>query len=105
MEEQVLVLDTPKGLVLLTGCAHSGVVNICETAKKRLGKNIYGIIGGLHLAEADSERIEKTAAYFRESGIQLIGACHCTGQRAAACLAAACSGFLELTSGKIVEIG
>lgn len=103
-EEQALVIDTPKGLVVFTGCAHNGIVNICETVKARLKKPVYAVLGGLRLNEADSQRIEKTAEYFRESGIAKFGSCHCAGESASACLAAACPEFLELTAGSVIVI-
>lgn len=81
-DEISLVLDTEKGLVLIVGCSHPGIVNICETVKSKLGKKIYGIIGGTHLVEASDEQIDLTFKYFEEMEIELMGLSHCSGQKA-----------------------
>jgi 7,8-dihydropterin-6-yl-methyl-4-(beta-D-ribofuranosyl)aminobenzene 5'-phosphate synthase len=100
-EEQVLVLQTSKGLVIFTGCSHVGIVNICETVRKRLQEPIYAIMGGLHMKDADMERITKTGQYFKEIGVQKLGACHCSGDEAIAYLALECPDFIDMPSGKV----
>jgi 7,8-dihydropterin-6-yl-methyl-4-(beta-D-ribofuranosyl)aminobenzene 5'-phosphate synthase len=65
-KEQALVAGTDKGNIVITGCAHPGLGNILQVAK-RLGK-VYGVIGGLH-GFLDFKQLE---------GIELIGPCHCT---------------------------
>lgn len=64
--EQSLVVDTPKGNILICGCSHPGLENIIESAKK-FGK-VYGVIGGFH-GFSELEALED---------IQLIAPCHCT---------------------------
>ena len=66
-KEQSLVIESPKGAILVVGCSHPGVDNILKAAK-RIGGNIYAIIGGFH----DFDKIDEL------DGIELIGACHCT---------------------------
>ncbi|MFQ6050155.1 MAG: MBL fold metallo-hydrolase [Candidatus Hydrothermarchaeota archaeon] len=84
MDEQALVLNVKnKGLVILVGCAHPGVVNIINHAQKLTGINeIYGIIGGFHLTVAEDEIIEKTVDAFKEKNPSIIIPAHCTGFRA-----------------------
>lgn len=79
-DDSALVLKTEKGLVVLTGCSHSGIVNICEYSKKicKIDK-IHSIIGGLHLKEANPEQVEKTAEYIKKLNLASLYACHCTG--------------------------
>ncbi|CAH2213033.1 MBL fold metallo-hydrolase [Tepidibacter aestuarii] len=81
-DEIVLAIKTNRGLFVVLGCAHIGVVNILETISKRINMNIYGIVGGTHLVDADEIRLNKTIAYFKEKNIQLIGVSHCTGENA-----------------------
>ncbi len=102
-DEQVLVFDLPQGLVIVTGCGHSGIINICETVKKRLQKPIYAIVGGLHLKSSGNERIEQTAAYIREQGIAKLALGHCTGERSMACLEAAGTEIHSLAAGTVLE--
>ena len=82
-DEIVIVVKVPKGLVVILGCSHVGVVNILETIIKRTGMNIYGIIGGTHLVEADEQRLKKTIEFLKEKSIQILGVSHCTGAYAA----------------------
>jgi 7,8-dihydropterin-6-yl-methyl-4-(beta-D-ribofuranosyl)aminobenzene 5'-phosphate synthase len=80
MDDQALFLDTTKGLVVLLGCAHAGVVNTLEYIRQLTGgRPIHTILGGLHLLKASSERMEKTIAAFRRLDIQRLASGHCTG--------------------------
>lgn len=81
-DEIALTIDTPKGLLVIVGCSHLGIVNIVNSIIKRTNKKIYGIIGGTHLIEADTHRINKTIQYLKDMNIQLIGVSHCTGKNA-----------------------
>ncbi|QZY54429.1 MBL fold metallo-hydrolase [Crassaminicella profunda] len=81
-DEIVVAIETNKGLLVILGCSHPGVVNILEAIINRTGKTIYGIVGGTHLVEADNQRIVHTLEYFEEKKIKLLGICHCTGERA-----------------------
>jgi 7,8-dihydropterin-6-yl-methyl-4-(beta-D-ribofuranosyl)aminobenzene 5'-phosphate synthase len=73
------------GTIILTGCSHAGVVNICRQCRQMTGRQqIEALIGGFHLVEASRERIEKTAAALGELAIRSVFAGHCTGFRAQA---------------------
>ena len=78
-DDNSLILDTPKGLVFLFGCAHRGIVNIMEYGSARLGKGILGFIGGTHLIEASDEQFDRTVKYLRSKGLGFIAPTHCTG--------------------------
>ena len=72
-----------KGLVIVTGCSHAGIVNIIQQSIKLTGtKKIHGIIGGFHLIEASEERIQKTALALKKFNPDWVCAGHCTGFRA-----------------------
>jgi 7,8-dihydropterin-6-yl-methyl-4-(beta-D-ribofuranosyl)aminobenzene 5'-phosphate synthase len=79
-EDQTLVLDTPRGLVVITGCGHAGIVNILTQAHGAFPDSpVYGVLGGLHLFPATDETLDWTAGKMKEFGVaNLIGA-HCTG--------------------------
>ncbi|MGH4141042.1 MBL fold metallo-hydrolase [Clostridium sp.] len=81
-DEIVLVVKGEKGLFIIVGCSHVGIVNILETIMLRTGLPIYGIVGGTHLIEADEQRLNKTIEFFKEKDIQIIGVSHCTGKSA-----------------------
>jgi 7,8-dihydropterin-6-yl-methyl-4-(beta-D-ribofuranosyl)aminobenzene 5'-phosphate synthase len=80
--EQSLVLDTPKGLVIITGCAHPGVVQIIRKAKDMLGKDVYLILGGFHLLNMSDSQVQEIIQQFRDLGVRKAGPSHCTGPRA-----------------------
>ena len=82
-DEIVLAVKVDKGLMIILGCSHIGIVNILETIIDRTGMPIYGIIGGTHLIEADELRLNSTIDFLKEKNIQIIGMCHCTGEKAA----------------------
>ena len=82
IKEQSLVLRTPRGLVVITGCAHPGVVNIVQKAKE-IGKDrVYLVLGGFHLSGAPVSQIKSIIANFIELGVEKVAPCHCTGDQA-----------------------
>lgn len=81
-DDQSLVVDTPDGAVVLTGCAHSGLVNILKHVLESSG-NIKAVIGGTHLGlGASAERIDATLDFLEEILPERIIPCHCTGLNA-----------------------
>jgi len=83
-DDQSLILDTKKGLVLILGCAHSGMINIISYVTDRTGKDkFYAILGGTHLDFLTPEQLEESIKILRMMKIEKIGVCHCTGMRAA----------------------
>ena len=78
-DEISLGIITEKGLVVVVGCSHVGIVNILKTIAERVDIPIYAVIGGTHLIEADETRMQKTIDAFKEMKIQLIAVSHCTG--------------------------
>jgi 7,8-dihydropterin-6-yl-methyl-4-(beta-D-ribofuranosyl)aminobenzene 5'-phosphate synthase len=81
-DDQSIFFEAAEGLVLLTGCAHSGLVNTAQHVIRLTGNdNIYAVIGGTHLGNVSEERLEQTAAFLRDAQVRHIGLCHCTGER------------------------
>ncbi|MHC4534122.1 MAG: LamG-like jellyroll fold domain-containing protein [Planctomycetota bacterium] len=80
--EQSMVMDTPKGLVVVTGCAHPGIVSIIQKAKQMLDKDIYFVFGGFHLLNDSDSQVMSKIEQFKSLGVQKVGASHCTGDRA-----------------------
>jgi 7,8-dihydropterin-6-yl-methyl-4-(beta-D-ribofuranosyl)aminobenzene 5'-phosphate synthase len=76
-----------KGLVIVTGCSHAGIVNIVKHSAEMTGeRRIAAILGGFHLLSASEERIGKTVAALSQFDIELMSAGHCTGFKAQAAL-------------------
>jgi len=79
-EDTSLVIDSDRGLIVLSGCCHAGIVNTLEYARKAVRPApIYAAIGGFHLMRASDATLDWTARKLREFGlVNFIGA-HCTG--------------------------
>jgi 7,8-dihydropterin-6-yl-methyl-4-(beta-D-ribofuranosyl)aminobenzene 5'-phosphate synthase len=79
-EDQALVLNTPQGLVVITGCGHAGIVNILSFARNTFpDTQVYAIIGGLHLFPASDAQIAWTAEKLKQFGTANLLGAHCTG--------------------------
>lgn len=79
--EEALVLDTKKGLAVLTGCAHPGIINMLRKIKNDFGKNIYMVCGGFHLMNKTEEEMNIIISEMKELGVVKCGATHCTGDK------------------------
>lgn len=89
-DDQAMWIETPGGIVVLLGCAHSGVVNTLNHIQQQIGrKPIRAIVGGMHLGSASDERVSRTIESLSQLGIDGIWPCHCTGATATAQLMAA----------------
>jgi len=79
-EDQSLVLNTPQGLVVITGCGHAGIVNILTFARSTFpDTQVHAIIGGLHLFPATDTQIAWTAEKLKQFGTANLLGAHCTG--------------------------
>ncbi|BCR04151.1 MBL fold metallo-hydrolase [Desulfuromonas versatilis] len=84
-----LVVESDKGLILVLGCAHAGLVNILRHVQEQTGRQeIYAIIGGTHLGFADDAQFAQTLAALEDFRVKKLGVSHCTGLPRAAALAA-----------------
>lgn len=82
-DDQALFIELSKGLVVIVGCAHSGIVNTLDAISASTEQHeIFAVIGGMHLANASHIRIENTIEAFKKYDIQKIIPMHCTGQSA-----------------------
>lgn len=87
VDDLAIWIHTDEGMVILTGCCHSGVVNTINYVRQvTQNARIHALIGGFHLLNANPERIEKTAQYLSSLDPDQVIACHCTGQSATASL-------------------
>jgi 7,8-dihydropterin-6-yl-methyl-4-(beta-D-ribofuranosyl)aminobenzene 5'-phosphate synthase len=82
IREQSLVIETAQGLVVITGCAHPGVVNIVRQAKELTGDQVYLVLGGFHLGGASRGTIKGIVEEFQRMGVQRVAPCHCSGDMA-----------------------
>lgn len=79
-ESMSLVMETQRGLVVLSGCGHAGIINILEHAKREIrNTKVHAVLGGFHLFSADDTTLEWTARKLREFGLTYFRGSHCTG--------------------------
>jgi 7,8-dihydropterin-6-yl-methyl-4-(beta-D-ribofuranosyl)aminobenzene 5'-phosphate synthase len=84
LDDQSLILDMDKGIVLILGCAHSGMINIINHVINKMGKQkFHSILGGTHLDFLTPEQLEESIKSLKRMEIGKIGVSHCTGMRAA----------------------
>lgn len=83
-DDQALFINLEgKGLIIVTGCAHSGLINTIQHAQKLTGINkVHAVIGGFHLIKASLNRINKTIEKLKELNLASLSPCHCTGMKA-----------------------
>jgi 7,8-dihydropterin-6-yl-methyl-4-(beta-D-ribofuranosyl)aminobenzene 5'-phosphate synthase len=82
IKEQSLIIKTEKGLIVITGCAHPGIVNIVKESKRLTKEDIYLVIGGFHLGGKSDYEIRDILESFRKLGVKKVAPCHCTGDGA-----------------------
>ncbi|MDD3905747.1 MAG: MBL fold metallo-hydrolase [Candidatus Omnitrophica bacterium] len=80
--EQYLAVKTAKGIIVLTGCAHPGIIEIVQHAKAAFNMNAYLIMGGFHLKDHTVEEIHKIVLKLKELGVCQVIPFHCTGRNA-----------------------
>jgi 7,8-dihydropterin-6-yl-methyl-4-(beta-D-ribofuranosyl)aminobenzene 5'-phosphate synthase len=79
-EDMSMVIRTSRGLVLLTGCGHAGIVNTLEYVVQQFpGEKVVAVLGGMHLLEAKQEQLDWTANKLKTMGVQYFLGAHCTG--------------------------
>ena len=85
VDDLALWLRTERGLVVLVGCCHAGLVNTLTLARELSGEpRVHAILGGLHLREAGAARLDATVAALQALEVELLVPCHCSGEGAVA---------------------
>jgi len=105
VNEQALVINTGHGLVVVTGCAHPGIVGIVSRAKELFEEEVYMVLGGFHLGGRPTAELESIVADIRRLGVQKASPTHCTGDEAIALFRAEYKGdFIQAGAGKVYVI-
>lgn len=80
IKEQSLVIVTPKGLIIITGCAHPGIVNIVKFVKNHFKEDIHLLLGGFHLISYSESEIKEIIRELEALKVDKIAPSHCTGE-------------------------
>lgn len=104
-DQALFVMVKGKGLVVITGCAHAGLINTIKQVQRMTGSSeVYAVIGGFHLAGASAERINATIDELRKAGVKALMPCHCTGKKAITKFSEAFGNKCrQLTTGDVVK--
>ena len=90
-DDTALAYVSADGLVVIAGCAHAGICNTIEQAKRVTGvENVHTVLGGFHLQQAATERLDATTDYLADLNLTHLYACHCTDLAAKIHLARKC---------------
>jgi len=101
--ESALLIDARQGYVLVTGCAHPGIVEMVAAASDLVDGPISTVLGGFHLTSHSVGQVERIIQGLRELGVERCGPAHCTGEAATAQLKAAFGdGFVEMGVGATI---
>lgn len=101
IREQGLVLRTDRGLIVITGCAHPGIVGMVERAVALYGGDVLFVFGGFHLARAGDGEIADVIAGLKHAGVRYAAPCHCSGDRAREMFREAFGpGYVEVSVGR-----
>ena len=78
IDDSALVCIINNELLIITGCSHSGIINVINYAKEITGLNkIFGILGGMHLIRESEDEIKKISEFFKKENIKYLAPCHC----------------------------
>jgi 7,8-dihydropterin-6-yl-methyl-4-(beta-D-ribofuranosyl)aminobenzene 5'-phosphate synthase len=103
--EQSLIVKTELGLVVITGCAHPGIVKIVERAKQLFEDDVLLVMGGFHLGGKSEHEIKEIIANFKKLGVHRVGPSHCSGDKARQLFKEAYgASCLEIGVGSIITI-
>jgi len=105
IKEQGLIIRTEKGLIIITGCAHPGIVKMVKTAKDLFNEQILLVMGGFHLEWATKGRVKNIITAFEDLNVKYVGPCHCTGDKARAFFEKRFGeNYINIGAGKVVAI-
>jgi 7,8-dihydropterin-6-yl-methyl-4-(beta-D-ribofuranosyl)aminobenzene 5'-phosphate synthase len=100
-----LVVDTARGGVLVTGCAHPGIAAMARAAAQLGNGSLHAVLGGFHLASRSAAQVQTVIEELKSLGVRRCGPAHCTGVKAATQMEKAfgSSGFIPMGVGAVIE--
>ncbi len=103
--EQALILRSKKGITVITGCAHNGIIDILASVREKMPEPAYLVLGGFHTLDLPSSLVRSVIRRFQEMGVGKVAPTHCTGAEAIQLFKEAYGpDFVEVAVGKTVEV-
>ena len=105
IKEQSLLINTHQGVILITGCAHPGIIHIIKKAKTMTGRDINLVLGGFHLSSLSERELKEIIDAFLRMEIQKVAPCHCTGDLAISAFGSTFGkNFIKAGVGRVIEV-
>jgi len=105
IKEQSLIIRTKNGPIVITGCAHPGIISIVEKAGELTGEKVLLVLGGFHLGAESRESLKEIVSNFRKLNVEYVAPCHCTGSNAAQFFRREYGdNFIRAGAGKVIKI-
>ncbi len=103
--EQSVVITTDKGNLVITGCAHPGIVDIVKKSTEIAGGNLLLVMGGFHLLRSKEDEVKKIIDTFKDMGVAYAAPTHCSGDKTLEAFKAVYRDhYIELGAGKVLNI-
>ena len=102
-DDTALAFKTDRGVVVVTGCSHAGICNICDHAMKVTGLKLYAVIGGFHLLAEENPPVRETVDYFKQQNPEVLLPMHCVDFEALVAFANA-FGVQKYSAGDMIEL-
>ncbi len=103
--EQSLAIQSSKGLIVITGCAHPGIVEIVRKARKIAADQVLLVMGGFHLMDKSKKDMKDILNRFDRLNVKYAGACHCTGDKSIKAFQEHFGvRFIEIGAGKVIRV-
>jgi 7,8-dihydropterin-6-yl-methyl-4-(beta-D-ribofuranosyl)aminobenzene 5'-phosphate synthase len=81
IQEQGLYVETPAGLLVITGCAHPGIVQMAKAASRHAGTATHAVLGGFHMGRTSGDKIDTVIQGLKTIGVQQVAPSHCSGDK------------------------
>jgi 7,8-dihydropterin-6-yl-methyl-4-(beta-D-ribofuranosyl)aminobenzene 5'-phosphate synthase len=106
IEEQALTVKSYRGITVITGCAHPGIVKMMEKVKERFpGEKLYCVFGGFHLKNSGEEEVNTVMEKLQALGVGKFGPAHCSGDKAIGMFRERFgSDHITIAAGKVFEV-
>lgn len=103
--EQALILKSKKGISVVTGCAHNGIVDILAFVREKMSEPIHLVLGGFHTLDSHPSAVKFTITKFQKMGVSTVAPFHCTGNEAIQLFKEIYNGnFVEAAVGKTLHV-
>lgn len=103
--EQSLIIVTDSGLIVITGCAHPGIVEVVSMAKEIAAGDVLLLIGGFHLFDKGVDEVRGIINRLKDIGVKNVAPCHCTGDGAIRMFKEAyVDNFIRIGAGSVIEM-